>query len=73
MFVQPGEQFVAVEPAQRDRRQFHLEPAAVAEYAVHENLAGIFQADAVRAFVQGAGQDQTPEAIDSSAGLMVPG
>src|SRR5579875_3293511 len=59
---QPSLQFLAVEPAQRHARQFDLEGAAVAEKTFDEDFACITQTDAIERFVEGAGENDPPEA-----------
>src|SRR5438552_1070961 len=71
MSLQPLPQFVAVEAAERDRRQFDLEAARMAQKAIDEDLAGVAQADPFRRLVQGAGQDDAPETVDGALRLTV--
>ena len=71
MLVEPVAEFVAVESAERHGRQFDLEAAPVAEEAVHEDLAGVAEADAVGRLVEGAGEHEAPEAVDGAGRLAV--
>src|SRR5207302_17668 len=69
--VEPAAQLGAVEPAQGDGGQLDLEAAAVAQEGIDEDLAGVAQAGAFGHLVEGAGEDQAPEAVDGARGLAV--
>src|SRR5215213_5700628 len=44
----------------------------MAQKAIDENLAGVAESDAVRAFVQRADKDQAPETLHRAGRLMMP-
>ena len=68
----PSAQFVAVEPAERNRRDVDRVPVARAEEAIDEDLAGVLQADVRHRFVERGHEDDAPEAIEDPPRLKVP-
>ena len=71
VFGKPTVQFVSVETAKRDLGQFQLKATPVPQETVDEHLARVAQTDALGTLVQGAGEDDTPEALDSAWRLVI--
>ena len=63
---EPGFEPGAVESAQRDQGDLHLESVAVAEKPVEEHLAGVAHVHLVEPLVQGRDEDGRPVAVLSS-------
>src|SRR5262249_40595368 len=67
--LKPTLQLFAIEPTQRDHRDFHFESPAAPKKRVNKNLADIAEADTVRCLIQGAGQNQSPKTVHGPGGL----
>ena len=69
MIAQPVLQARAVELAQGDQREFHLEPGPGAQEAVDEDLAGMADVHLVEPLVEGRDQHGGPEQVDRPSTL----
>src|SRR5665213_2590629 len=69
--LKPALKFTAVQAVKWDGRQFDFKAARMAHKAIYEDLASVTEADAVARFVQGAGEDDAPKAVDDARGLAV--
>src|SRR5262249_42342274 len=64
-------QLLAIQSAQGHGRRLDHEALAVAQGGIDEDLAGVAEADALDGLIEGADQEQAPEALDGGGRLAV--